>query len=189
MPVRRPTSLPQSCQSRIGVLRVSPFVEDLQRSESERYEARKVYALALQGRIAGLDDGAVRLGSGCKQQWWWQHVADVVWFVAIAAWNAGYAGALIGAFRSADGLLWWRQAEGEVVQGNASMLRSRQGAYRLRAGTAPVAVVMGQALQAPAKQWHSRFEGNLGVAVSVSRARAFLPAIDRRRWWTVPPCC
>jgi C-terminal processing protease CtpA/Prc len=69
---------------------------------------------------------------------------------------------LIGAFRSADGLLWWRQREGEVVQGNASMLRSRQGAYRLLAGTAPVAVVMGAGTASSGEAVALAFRGQRG---------------------------
>lgn len=154
---------PSHANPRIGVLRVSPFVEDLQRSESERYEARKVYALALQGRIAGLDDGTrcgwvVDVSSNGGGNMW----PMLFGLLPLLHGTQDTQGALIGAFRSADGLLWWRQAEGEVVQGNASMLRSRQGAYRLRAGTAPVAVVMGAGTASSGEAVALAFRGQPG---------------------------
>jgi len=135
---------PGQGNARIGVLQVSPFVEDLQRSEQERHDARKAYALALQARIVALDDGTrcgwvVDVSSNGGGNMW----PMLFGLLPLLHGTPDAQGARIGAFRSADGLLWWRQADGEVIQGKASMLRSRQGTYRLRAGTAPVAVVMG----------------------------------------------
>lgn len=154
---------PRHANPRIGVLRVSPFVEDLQRSESERYEARKAYALALQKHIAGLDDGTrcgwvVDVSSNGGGNMW----PMLFGLLPLLHGTPDTQGALIGAFRSANGLLWWRQAEGEVVLGNASMLRSRQGAYRLRAGTAPVAVVMGAGTASSGEAVALAFRGQPG---------------------------
>ncbi|WP_313147195.1 S41 family peptidase [Stenotrophomonas sp.] len=130
--------------SRIGVLKVGPFVEDLQRSEQQRYDARKAYALALQQRIVDLDDGTrcawmVDVSSNGGGNMW----PMLLGLLPLLQGTPDAQGALIGAFRSADGLQWWRQGEGEVRQDGTQGLRSRQAAYRLRAGAAPVAVLMG----------------------------------------------
>ncbi|KAF1014808.1 MAG: hypothetical protein GAK31_02295 [Stenotrophomonas maltophilia] len=130
--------------ARIGVLRVSPFVEDLQRSEQERYATRKAYALALQQRITALDDGtrcgwAVDLSSNGGGNMW----PMLLGLLPLLHGTPDAQGALIGAFRTAEGLQPWRQGEGAVMQGGRPMLASRQASYRLRAGRTPVAVVVG----------------------------------------------
>ncbi len=130
--------------ARIGVLKVGPFVEDLQRSEQQRYDARKAYALALQQRIVDLDDGTrcawmVDVSSNGGGNMW----PMLLGLLPLLQGTADAQGALIGAFRSADGLQWWRQGDGEVRQDGTQGLRSRQAVYHLRAGSAPVAVLMG----------------------------------------------
>ena len=135
---------PPNVDARIGVLKVGPFVEDLQRSQPERYAARKAYGLALQQRIVELDDGTrcgwvVDVSSNGGGNMW----PMLLGLLPLLQGTPDAEGAQIGAFRSADGPQWWRQAEGEVRQDGGETLRSRQAAYSLRSGSAPVAVVMG----------------------------------------------
>lgn len=135
---------PPNVDARIGVLNVGPFVEDLQRSQPERYAARKAYGLALQQRIVELDDGTrcgwvVDVSSNGGGNMW----PMLLGLLPLLQGTPDAEGAQIGAFRSADGPQWWRQAEGEVRQDGGETLRSRQAAYSLRSGSAPVAVVMG----------------------------------------------
>ncbi|HYQ24979.1 S41 family peptidase [Stenotrophomonas sp.] len=149
--------------ARIGVLKVGPFVEDLQRSEQERYDARKAYALALQQRLVELDDGTrcawvVDVSSNGGGNMW----PMLLGLLPLLQGTPDAQGALIGAFRSADGLQWWRQGEGEVRQDGAQGLRSRQAAYRLRAGNAPVAVLMGARTASSGEAVALAFRGQAG---------------------------
>lgn len=135
---------PPKVDARIGVLKVGPFLEDLQRSAQERYAARKAHALALQQRIVDLDDGTrcgwvVDVSSNGGGNMW----PMLLGLLPLLQGTPDAQGARIGAFRSADGPQWWRQSEGEVRQDGGETLRSRQAAYSLRSGSAPVAVVMG----------------------------------------------
>ncbi|MDI9275207.1 S41 family peptidase [Stenotrophomonas sp. PFBMAA-4] len=149
--------------ARIGVLKVGPFVEDLQRSEQERHDARKAYALALQQRIVDLDDGTrcawvVDAGSNGGGNMW----PMLLGLLPLLRGTPDAQGALIGAFRSADGLQWWRQGEGEVRQDGTQGLRSRQAAYRLRAGSAPVAVLIGARTASSGEAVALAFRGQAG---------------------------
>lgn len=149
--------------ARIGVLKVGPFVEDLQRSEQERYEARKAYALALQQRVVDLDDGTrcawvVDVSSNGGGNMW----PMLLGLLPLLHGTPDPQGALIGAFRSADGLQWWRQGEGEIRQDGTQGLRSRQAAYHLRAGSAPVAVLMGARTASSGEAVALAFRGQAG---------------------------
>ncbi len=149
--------------ARIGVLKVGPFVEDLQRSEQQRYDARKAYALALQQRIVDLDDGTrcawvVDVSSNGGGNMW----PMLLGLLPLLQGTPDAQGALIGAFRSADGLQWWRQGEGEVRQDGTQGLRSRQAAYHLRAGSAPVAVLMGARTASSGEAVALAFRGQAG---------------------------
>ena len=149
--------------ARIGVLTVGPFVEDLQRSGQERHDARRTYALALQQRITALDDGT-RCGwvvdvSGNSGGNMWPMLMGLL---PLLQGTPDAKGALIGAFRSADGVQWWRQGEGEVRQDGTQGLRSREAAYRLRAGSAPVAVLIGARTASSGEAVALAFRGQAG---------------------------
>ncbi len=136
--------MPWQADARVGVLQVSPFLDDPQAGEQARYDARRTYALALQHRIVALDDGTrcgwvVDLsGNGGGNMW-----PMLLGLLPLLQGTPDKEGAVIGGFRSAEGQRPWRQRDGEVLDGANSRLRSRQAAYVLRGGSAPVAVVFG----------------------------------------------
>ena len=156
-------SAPRQDNPRIGILQVSPFVEDLRKSEQERYTARKAYALALQQRIATLDDGArcgwvVDVSSNGGGNMW----PMLLGLLPLLHGTTDPEGGVIGGFRSAGGLQPWRQGEGAVTAGGNGSLRSRQATYTLRVSPAPVAVVMGAGTASSGEAVALAFRGQPG---------------------------